>query len=256
MNNIKEKLKGKRLLILGGSLWKEAIKKFAVDNEITIIATGNDKTAGIFEIADECYNIDSTDSERMKKLIIDKKIDGVYMGGSEPVIATACQYINELGLPCYCTKKQWDYLQNKTNFKELCIKFGLPVSKRYDIKEKDLLNKEFDIDYPVVTKPVDGCASNGFSVCHNKIELTEGYNKAKKYSLSGNVIVEKYVPNDGIVVFYTFSDGKLKFCTIEDKYSVKYEKQGSFVGGLYSFESNCIQEFRDRFEKKLESLLG
>lgn len=246
-------LEGKRLLVLGGSLWKNSIKKFADENKITVIATGNDPKAGIFEIADECYDIDSTDSEKMKKLIIDKHIDGVYMGGSEQVISVACQYINELGLPCYCTKEQWEYLQNKKKFKELCMKFELPVAKKYDIKEEEL-NEKIELDYPVVTKPVDGCASNGFSVCYNSKELKNGYNKAKQYSHSGNVIVEKYVPNDAIGVFYTFSNGKLRFCTIEDKYSVNYEKQGSFVGGLYTFESNCIKEFRYRFEKKLEKL--
>lgn len=121
MNTIKNELKGKRLLVLGGSLWKEAIKDFADENDITIIATGNDHSAGIFEIADESYDIDSTNSEEMKKLIIDKKIDGVYMGGSEAVISTACQYINELGLPCYCTKEQWDFLEIKLNLKKYVL---------------------------------------------------------------------------------------------------------------------------------------
>ena len=40
-------LKGKRLPVLGGSLWKEAIKQFVNEHEITLIATGNDQSAGI-----------------------------------------------------------------------------------------------------------------------------------------------------------------------------------------------------------------
>ncbi len=50
-------LYGKRLLILGGSLWKKAIKDFADENGIILIATGNDQTAVILEISDEKYNI-------------------------------------------------------------------------------------------------------------------------------------------------------------------------------------------------------
>lgn len=76
-----ENLKGKRLLLLGGSMWKDAISDFAKENEIVLIATGNNRNAGIFEIADECYDVDSTDSHGMKCLILEKKIDGVYMGG-------------------------------------------------------------------------------------------------------------------------------------------------------------------------------
>ena len=37
-NEIKKKIAGKRLLLLGGSLWKEAIKKIASEYEITLVA--------------------------------------------------------------------------------------------------------------------------------------------------------------------------------------------------------------------------
>ena len=112
-------LNGKRLLILGGSLWKKAIKDFADENGIVLIATGNNSTAGIFEIANETYGINSIDKNAMKNLIKDANIDGVYLGGSEAVIHEACQYVNELGMPCYCTYEQWEYLQNKANFLDL-----------------------------------------------------------------------------------------------------------------------------------------
>ncbi len=241
-----EEIKGKRLLVLGGSLWKNAIKDFCSRNDITIIAAGNDPDAGICEIADEYYNVNSTDAIVMKKLITEKKIDGVYMGGSEPVIAAACQYINELGFPCYCTKEQWDALQNKEKFKELCIKFGLPVAKRYEKNEVQ------DSDFPLITKPADGCASNGFSVCRDREELNIGYREAENASPSGSVIIEQFLPNNGIVVIYTVSNGIIHFSTIEDKHPVLFEKYGTYVGGLFVFESALKKEFRERFEAKIQ----
>ena len=247
-------LNGKRLLILGGSLWKEAIKDFADENNITLIATGNDQSAGIFEIADETYNVNSTDSEAMKKLIREAHIDGVYMGGSEAVISSACKYINELGMPCYCTHEQWEYLQNKSNFKELCIKNGLPVVPRYDTKH-GIEHAVEDKDYPVITKPTDGCGSSGFSVCYNLNDLKYGYQIAKKESPTGSVIIEKFVPNDGVVVFYTVSEGTIIFSGLEDKYPVRYEKQGSYVGGLFVCESDITNEFREKFESKIEKMI-
>ena len=54
-------------------MWKDAISDFAKENEIVLIATGNNRNAGIFEIADECYDVDSTDSHGMKCLILEKK---------------------------------------------------------------------------------------------------------------------------------------------------------------------------------------
>lgn len=249
MNSVKDELNGKRLLILGGSLWKNGIKQFCDEFNIMIIAAGNDPSSGICDIAHEYYNVNSTDSKVMKKLIKEKKIDGVYMGGNEPVIAKACQYIKEMGLPCYCNKEQWDALQNKDHFKELCIQFGLPVVKKFD------LMSVADCDFPVITKPTDGSGSHGFSVCRNREQLKRGYSYAAENSPTASVIIEQFVPNEGIVVIYTISEGKLIFSTMENKYPVYFEKYGTYVGGLFDFESELAQEFRILFERKLQKLI-
>lgn len=251
-----ENIRGKRLLLLGGSSWKQSLKNFAKTYGVTLIATGNDSSAGIFEIADECYNIDSTNAEKMKKLIKEKNIDGVYMGGSEAVISSACVYLNELGMPCYCTKEQWEYLQNKANFKQLCIDFELPVVPRYKVEYQTFDRDVKGIEFPVITKPADGCGSNGFSVCHTLDELRKGYDFASENSSSGAVMVEKFVKNKGVVVFYTFSKGKMYFSGLEDKYPVKYTKNSGYVGGLFIFESRFTDEFRNLFDAKLQKMFS
>ena len=248
-----QELKGKRLLVLGGSTWKESIKAFKEENEIIIIAAGL-WHVGIYDVADECYTIDILNPEIMKEFIIDKHIDGVYMGGAENVISVACQYINELGLPCYCTKDQWEFLQNKSNFKRLCKNNGLPVVPQYMIDEKDIMGSVPLDAYPVITKPTDGCGSNGFTVCRTPEELIDGYKKAVTESSSHSVICEKFVKNTGVVVFYTFSNGNVIFSGLEDKYPVCFEKYGSYVGGLFTFESKLTQEYLNRFEQRVEKM--
>ena len=136
----------------------------------------------------------------------------------------ACKYLNELGMPCYCTKEQWDFLENKANFKTLCEQFGLPMAKRYQYPTID--HDYAQIVFPVITKPTDGSGSNGFSVGNNLEELRKGYETAKKESPSGRAIVEKFVKNDSVVAFYTFSNGKMFFSGIEEKFPIHYEEQG------------------------------
>ena len=46
------------------------------------------------------------------------------------------------------------------------------------------------------------------------------------------------------------------FSGIEDKYPIKYEKHGSYVAGMHIFESRCKDEFRSRFENKLQKMLN
>lgn len=236
-------------------MWKDAIKKFAEEHRIALIATGNNRNAGIFKIADECYDVNSTDAEAMKRLIREKAVDGVYMGGSEPVISSACKYLEELGMPCYCTKEQWEFLQDKARFKELCEQFGLPVVPRFTFDFTENLERQVCPEcFPLITKPTDGCGSSGFSVSTNIQELERGYDIAKAASPTGSVIVEKFVKNDGIVVFYTFSNGKAIFSGMENKYPVRYAEQESYVAGLFLFESSFAEDFRYRFENKLELL--
>lgn len=246
-------LKGKRLLMLGGSTWKEAIKVFADENEITLIAAGL-WHVGIYDIAHESYTVDLMNPEIMKAFIKEHNIDGVYMGGAENIISVACQYLNEIGLPCYCNKNQWEFLQNKANFKQLCINSGLSVVPQFNIDPENIVFSVPTDAYPVITKPTDGCGSNGFSVCHNAEELIEGYKKAAADSPTQSVICEKFVKNTGVVVFYTFSNGKVIFSGLEDKYPVKFEKQGSYVGGLFSFESKFTKEYRERFDAGVEKM--
>ena len=249
-------LKGKRLLVLGGSYCKDAIRQFADEYGVYLIAAGNSPDAGIVKVSDEYHNVNSTDSEHMSRLISHLKIDGVYLGSSEPVINKAVTYVAENGFPCYCTKEQWETLQNKGLLKELFQKFGLPVVPRYKYSYDQLDDKSAEIDFPVITKPADGCGSSGFSVCNNIEELKKGYLSACENSASGEVIIEKYVDNKGIVAFFSFTEGKMVFLGAEDKYPRKYKEDGSFVAGLLIFESRFKEDFERRYCDKLAAMFS
>ena len=250
-----QNLKGKRLLLLGSSVWKDIILKFAKEFEVKLIFAGL-YPAPLDEIVDETYRIDTTDASVMIPFIKEHNIDGIYMGGSEFIISSTCQYINQLGYPCYCNKEQWNLLQDKAKFKDLCIQHDLPVVPRYVINSDNLEDSLPNEAYPVITKPTDGSGSNGFSVCHNVKEFIEGYKKAEADSPTQSVICEKFVNNQGIVVFYSFTNGKMVYTLTEDKYPVKYEKQGSYVGGLFLCESVFASDFRNRYEEKIRKMFN
>ncbi len=251
MTNI-ENLKGKRLLVLGGDNWISAIKDFCSNHYVTLIASGNNKNSKLFEIADESYFIDNLDAAEMKKLINDKKIDGVYMGANERVISSACRYINEIGKPCYCTFDQWKIIQNKIEFKKMCERFELPVAKKYDF----VPGQRCGIDFPVVTKPADGCGSKGFSINKNYSDLDTGFKLAKENSNSGEVIVEKYVNNTGHVVFYSFSNGEGHFCLLQDKYPFRFDNNSSYVAGAHLYQSAFTNEFVNLFDYKIKRMFN
>lgn len=244
-------LNGKRLLVLGGSAWINIIKAFADENGIALVTVGNNPDSPLSRLG-EYHNIDSTDHEAMKAFIRENHIDGVYIGSNETVIRHAIQYLDELGMPCYCNLKQWDSLMNKRSFKNLCQKFDIPVVPMYQYTVDKLCN----IDYPVITKPADGCASVGITICNNEKELKKGYEFAYMNSPSHEVLVEKVVNNSGMDVFFQITNGLAEWCALGDKYPVQLEKGFGSVAGARVLPSLHTNEFRDRFEKKLKRLFS
>lgn len=248
-------IRGKRLLLLGSSVWKDLIKSFADYYGVRLYFAGL-YPAPLDDIVEEYYRIDTTDHEVMIPFVREHQFDGVYMGGSEFIVSHACTWINQLGLPCYCEKEQWDILQDKARFKDLCIEHGLPVVPKFLIDSDNISGSVPENAYPVITKPTDGSGSNGFSVCHNASELEKGYKVAAECSPTGSVICEKFVNNSGLVVFFTFSRGEMHFVMTEDKTPVKYEKQGSYVAGLFTCPSKSEALFKNLYEEKLRRLFA
>lgn len=248
-------IRGKKLLLLGSSVWKDLIKSFADEYGVRLFFAGL-YPAPLDDIVEEYYRIDTTDPELMVPFVKEHGFDGVYMGGSEFIISHACSWINQLGLPCYCEKGQWEVLQDKSRFKDLCIKFGLPVVPKFSINPERVADSVPQSAFPVITKPTDGSGSNGFSVCNDAEELENGYRIAAECSPTGSVICEKFVNNKGLVVFFSFSNGHMHFVLSEDKTPVKYEKQGSYVAGLFTCPSKSETRFRDLYEDKLACLFS
>ena len=247
-----DELKGKRLLLLGSGVWKDQLRQIADDMGITLLFAGN-SASPLDEVVDETWRVDSLDHEAMKRFIGTHHIDGVFMGGSELVVSHACEYVNELGYPCYCNKEQWEAFENKVCFKHLLMKYGLPCAKLFFAGECDELPREVaeGIEYPVVTKPVDGGGGVGFSVCRNMGELTRGYERAREASLSGRAMVEAFVRNESVKVIYGFSDGEARFLLMADKYRVKYTNPESYVVTDHVYRSSLTDDFRSRYEGTL-----
>lgn len=241
----------KNLLLLGGGSWYKEIEKIAKKYSITLHALGNGKSP-IFRISNKVKILENVDEFEIKSYIKKNKIDGVYMGGNEKLIYEVSDVLRDLGLPVYYTKNQLDNLHNKLNFKELCQSFNLPVVKKYDA---GCYNSLSFCNYPVITKPVDGSGSSGFSICNNRKELEDGIRKAKNSSISKEVIVEDYVNNSSIVVFYDINNGNIECVGIEDKQSIQYKNQQSFVARLLTFQSKYKNQFIESYDKQVKEMI-
>lgn len=214
-----DRLQGKRLLLIGGSNFASEILEYTKKHGITIIATGNRGNSPLKEIADECYDVDTTDVPQMIELAKRTHVDGIFAGGSEPNILASIQISETLGLPYYCNRQQWDALMNKANFKKLCYAYGVATPKSYDISTvADIDHAE--IHYPVVVKPVDSCGSNGVVRSENQEELKAAAKEAIGFSSAGKIIVEEYISGEEISAVYTICHGEITLSCLKEKYPV------------------------------------
>ncbi|MBQ8047222.1 MAG: ATP-grasp domain-containing protein [Prevotella sp.] len=245
-----------KLLVLGGKpIGSVEIVRRAKDlGHYVIVADYLPKELSQAKLfADESWDVSTADIDKLERLCITNHVDGITTGVHEFNINRMLDLCERLHLPCYCKRSTWLYCDSKVSFKSLCMANDVPVAKKYDLN--DLSDDSLQgVDFPVITKPVDGSGSRGFSVCHDAEQLRNGYNHAKEFSPTGSVLVEDYIPYDAVIVHYTMVNGKCLFSGISDKYSVKFPSTGASVMGLQLFPSRGIQKYLELLDAKVRNM--
>lgn len=247
-------LKGKRLLVLAG------VNPIAVDVVRTArrmgaytIVTGNLDVSltPAKRYADEISDVSTADLDALEKLIREKRVDGVLTGSSEYGIERVISLCERLNLPFYCNRKQWEICSDKEKFKTLCRKNDVPVVPEYSVKEENGIRRWEGIDYPVIVKPVDGSGGGGISVCNNQEELEIAYERAKKYSKCGNVIIEKYITQEEIGINYAIQDGNIVLTAMHDRYLHAGEAGFMRLPLAYVYPSKFLQSYQKNQNEKV-----
>ena len=252
-------LRGKRLLILGGTYNLKDIREYADSKGIVLIATGNKPDHPLCSIADEYHEADVSSAGDLVRLVREQKIDGIFAGGNENIITVLFDVFKETGLPFYATKDQWDITGNKKAFKSAARKAGLPVVPEYDLPEdihaEDAYSK---IQYPVVVKPIDGSGSEGVYLCTNRQELMNARQKSLQYSRSGQLLVEKFMTGFIVVFYMTIIDGVIHIASMTDKYT-KPSKDGRYVmptiAQAYLYPSRHLKDCIEQYYPAIGQLL-
>ena len=237
-------LKGKRLLILGGTRFScEIVLKAKSMGVFTLVADYNriEDSPGK-QIADESVDLSVTNVDAVVEYIKNHAIDGVIVGFNDMLLPYYAEICEKAGLPCYGTKAQFEVLIAKDQYKALCRQFGVPTIPEYEINDKH-------IKYPVLVKPVDSSGSRGITICHNRQELDAAVKMGQKASKTGKVLIERYMDGREVTVFWTFQDGNYYLSALANRH-VKHN-QGSDVIPLpvgYTFPSVYLPNYRAEVE--------
>lgn len=252
-----EDLKGKKLLILAGIPTQVKLVEAARELGVYTIATDyNDpEVSPAKKAADEYWMISYGDTDKLAALCRERGVDGVLTCYHESAQIPYYRLCQRLGVPCYADLEQFEKLTNKRLFKQLCRSMDVGVIPEYSVEEA-LSGR---VGFPVMVKPSDRCGSKGQSICEDEEALKAAIRVASEESLSGDIVIEKYLPNkNSFQVTYFFVDGEAYLIRTTDGYKGTVEQALDRVALCSVSPSVHTREFlrttNDRFVKMLKSI--
>lgn len=250
-------LKGKRLLILGGSKISCEIVKQAQKMGIYTMVTDwySAELSPAKGLADKSFNVSTSDIKAMLELIKKEKIDGLITGFTDSVLPYYAEICEAAGLPHYGTKDQFEILVNKNRYKKICKDFNVPVIEEYNYKNLRDENKLEQIQFPVLVKPADNSGGRGITICENAESLADGYEKALNYSEKKEVLVEKYLTGKEVTIFYTIQDGEIILSAMGDRHVKKNQEDVIALPVAYTFPSVQLENYQRTVDIQVKKML-
>ena len=239
------KFAGKTLLVLGSNVGSNDIVKYAKENgaEVLVADYFSPERSSAKRIADEHFLISTGDLESLEKLIQERKIHGVLAGIHEFNLLSAMELSQRLGLPFYCTRRQWDLIENKGEFRKMCEKHNVPHPQTYHTGGKVSPETWEIIQYPAVIKPVDASSSMGVFICETEVEMKSHVEDARKESAIGEIIIEECVCGDEFTAHYTIANGRVSLASVDNRYPVALKEGATTIPIARVYPCLYLDEF-------------
>ena len=203
----------KKILFLGASRYQLSAIQYARQMGHYIITCDYLPNNPGHRLADESYNVSTTDMEAVLALSKKLKIDGIVAYATDPAAPTQAYVGNKMGLPSN-PYESVRILCRKDLFRSFLKKhhFHTPISKSfYHLEDAKAFFSA--MDQTVMVKPIDSCGSKGISKVSELSELETAFRYALEFSKEKKVVVEEFfhrqgyqIGGDGFVV-----NGKLVF---------------------------------------------
>ena len=240
---------GKTLLILGATAYSINVVNTARSMGIRTIVVDPVKGAPAKKHADAFYDVDTTDIDTLYQIALDEKVDGVFTGYSDINLFSCRTLCDKLGLPFYATEKQLKNTTDKLLFKQMCRKYDVGTVPQYDESQLET------VPYPIIIKPADSWGSKGISVCYRYEDTPKAVEKARQYSKTDQIIVEKYMGACDVVNFdYVMQDGKILLSAVGDRYVNTAQKGLSPLTAAGVYPSKYLDMYLEKVDAKVKKM--
>lgn len=249
----------KKIMFLGGSLQQVPAIEKAKEMGLYVITVDYLPSNPGHKIADEYFNVSTTDLDGVLDIAKKCKIDGIVAYASDPAAPTAAYVSEKLHLPGN-PYESVNLLTRKDLFREFLRKNNLNCPKAESFFT---FNEAYQYvrtsDFPLMVKPVDSSGSKGVVKINSLNEFENAFNEAKTYSRCGKIIVEDFIVKRGYQISGdAFSvDGKLVFSSYGNELYCNnglrnYVAMGEFWPSLLTKEEKQLVD--DELQKIITAL--
>lgn len=230
----------KTLLCLGGSPYQLAPIRVARARGHRVITCDYLPDNPGHCLADEYYNISTTDINGVLALARKLRIDGVLAFASDPAAPTAAIVAAELGLPGNPPEAVYT-LTNKDKYKSFLRDNGFASPQSFGVTNYadaqiaySLLAGDMELNPRVLVKPVDASGSRGVTLVQRVSDLPIAFASALAHSRARRVVIEGLIEHvlqiagdgfihQGEVVFCEFGRehfGRMPFVPIGESFPI------------------------------------
>lgn len=187
----------KRVLFLGGAYAQIPIIKEAKSRNWYIITCDYLPDNPGHKLADEYYNISTTDIEGVYNLAKQVKPDFIIAYASDPAAPVASCVSERLGLPGN-SYESVRILSEKDRFRNFLRENGFNTPKGITVTdENNNIDAVDGLEFPLIIKPTDSSGSKGVTKVENKNEIHKAIQYALSFSRNKRVIIEEFIEGEG-----------------------------------------------------------
>jgi isopentenyl diphosphate isomerase/L-lactate dehydrogenase-like FMN-dependent dehydrogenase/biotin carboxylase len=241
--------KSKTILIIGGGLLQIPMIETALSMKLRVVVADMNPEAPGFKLAHEKIIMSTKDIEGMvreaKKFSEKSTIHAVITAGTDASMTVAA-VANSLFLPGI-RYIDAEACSNKVKMRKRLQEFGVPIPKFAPVWSIQDARDSLDfLKFPLVMKPSDNMGARGVIKVTNREELHSAFKHSKKYSPTGEMILEEYMEGPELSVDSLSWNGKIKMTGIADRI---IEREPYFIETGHTMPSQFSKEIIDEVER-------
>ncbi|WP_287828609.1 ATP-grasp domain-containing protein [Bacteroides sp.] len=244
----------KKLLILGGTYFQIPAIQYAKSKGYYVITCDYLPDNPGHRLADEYYNVSTTDQQAVLQLAQDLNIDGILCFASDPAAPTAAYVSEIMNLPGNSLSKI-ELLGKKNCWRRFLADNGFNTPRAKAYSDFNTLKLDSKWCFPIMVKPVDSSGSKGVTKVLNKNSLEKAFNHALEYSRAKMVIVEEFIERVGPQIGGDgyYGENKLEFVCFGDQ--VVDQSVNPYVPCGMKFPSYIDEELSLAISKEIEKAI-